>query len=35
MQSGRQAIVVSVTLALIPGLLWPALGSVRDDTWWP
>ncbi len=31
MQSGRQA----VTLVLILGLLWLALGSVRNDTWWP
>lgn len=34
MQSGRQAIVVPVTLALILCLLWLALGSVRNDTWW-
>lgn len=33
MQSGRQAIVVPITLALILGLLWLAFGSVPNVVW--
>ncbi len=33
MQSGRQAIVVPVTLALILGLLWLAYGSAPNAVW--